>query len=250
VHVACAGDGVAVHAEPTTGEPPLEVRMTLGATERGSLARLLALRISEQLTAPPPAPPAPPPPPPPPPAAPEERTIQPELPFTRGAVSLSATTRRVGKPAAWLGGIALGYLAPLQRRLAVKASVDLALGSVQTDLAAVTWRELGAAVALLARLDTRHLDAGIGPGFRGAFTWLSARDVDAQHAGRALSAAWAGPLLLAHLGVHGQSPWQALLELEAGYVVMPIRGQLDDERTLLSISGAWLAARAGAAYRF
>ncbi len=93
-------------------------------------------------------------------------------------------------------------------------------------------------------------NAGIGPGFRASFAWLRADDVDAQHAGRELSAAWAGPLLLAQLGVHSGSPWQALLGVEAGYVVIPIEGQLDDTRTLLAVSGLWLTGRLGASYRW
>jgi len=251
VQVRCAGDDVHVVALPDAADSPVEVTLSLSPSERGSLARLLALRISEQLTTPEPAPPPPPPPAPPPSAAPPaEREPPPPRPLARGAVSVSASTRWIGEPATWLGGVDLGYLAPLPASLALQTDVDFALGSARTDLADVSWRELGLSLALLARLRTRHVDAGIGPGFRVNYAWLSPRDVSAPHAGRDLSAAWAGPLLLAQLGVHGRSPWQALLGVEGGYIAVPIEGSLDDARTLLSISGFWVSARAGGAYRW
>jgi hypothetical protein len=260
VQVQCHGDDVAVAALPDDQSSPLEVSFSLSAAERGSLARLVALRISEQLTQAPPAPPPPPPakgppppakgPPPPAPAPPVEPEPVVELPHARGAIAVSALTRRLGTPATWLGGVDVGYLAQLPASLALQADVDFALGDARTDLAEVSWRELGLAVALLARLRTPHADAGIGPGFRATFAWLSPHAVGSGHAGRDLAAAWAGPLLLAQLGLHGRSPWQALLGIEAGIVVAPIEGSLDDTRTLLSISGLWLSARAGTAYRW
>jgi hypothetical protein len=252
IEVRCQGDVVEVVALPDGEASPVEVSVSLSASERGSLARLLALRISEQLTTPAPAPPPSPPSDPPPPVSVPavEREPPAARPLARGAVSLSASTRRVGKPAAWLGGIGVGYVAPLPARLALQADVDFVVGSVHTGVADVSWRELGCAVALLARLRSEHLDAAIGPGFRANVAWLSANNVDTGHAGRNLSAAWSGPLVLAQLGLHGRSPWQALLAIEGGYVIVPIEGSLDARRTLLSISGLWLSARAGAAYRW
>jgi hypothetical protein len=255
VQVRCQGDGVEVVALPAADDSPVKVSVSLRASERASLARLLALRISEELTtpmaAPPPPPPTPTPAPPPDPEPPPEERAQPApQPFERGAVSVSASTRRVGEPATWLGGLAVGYLVPLSAPLALQADGDFALGTAGTDLADLSWRELGFAIALLARLRSEHVDAALGPGFRANVAWLAATEVDEGHAGREMSAVWAGPLVLAQLGVHGRSPWQAVLGVEGGYVIVPIEGSLDDSRTLLSITGLWISARAGTAYRW
>lgn len=242
VRIRCEGDLVEVEAQHSPGET-LRTQLTLRGAERGSITRLLALRISE-LVAPPsvsvaPASPAPPP------VAQVQSPVAPANP-PQSALTAMATLRRVGDPGTWLSGLALGGERAPFTHLTIRGDLGFALGRTSTTVADLAWREISLAVSVLGTARLGPLELGAGPGFRGAWAWLAASDVSEGKQGRHLSAPWAGPFAAGRVALPARSAWQVALDLEAGLVLVPVQGLIDGKDALLTIDGPWLGAQLGA----
>jgi hypothetical protein len=250
VHVTCEGGRVSVRAEREGDVAPLEAELELASTGGGSRTRLLALQLSELLATSQRPPPPPAPPPVVVPVVLEEHSRERPPARLHAGLSLAAGARWLGEPRAWLPGLTLAHAAPLMRSLTVRSDLSFELGQVATQLADVSVRQLTLGGAIMLTLRSTHVDVLVGPGLRCAWSWLRARDVAAQHRGKSLSAPWLGPMLAGQLLFHGRSPWQALLGVESGYVLVPIEGRLDRSEALFAVESVWLAAQLGAAYRW
>jgi len=247
VRVRCEGDLVEVLTQSRPGEPSLRTQLTLHGAERGAITRLLALRISE-LVAPPSAPAVAPPPDPPRPAEAQPAVLP--VRSLQTAFTAMATLRRMGDPGTWLSGLAVGGARSPFAHLTIHGALGLALGRTSTKIADLSWRELSLAISVLGTARLGTIELGAGPGFRGAWAWLAAKDVSEGKRGRSLSAPWAGPFVVGRIALPARSRWQVALDLEAGLVMLPVQGLIDGKDALLTIDGSWLGAQLGASHQW
>ena len=256
LELACAEGHVQIRAR-SRAHGTLTADLALEPAGKEALTRLLALRISELVAtpepaaapAPPPAKPTPPlPSPAPAPSAPERERRSPEASASGGSAEVSYVTRRMGTPATWLHGASLGYGLSVWRALVLHGDLSMSFGRADVQVAQLAVRDLSLALGLAWRVRTRFVDTRLGPGFRAAWAWLDARQVAAGHEGQSLAAPWAGPFVSAQAAFHGRARVRALVGVEAGYVLVPVKGLLDGASTLFALDGPWLLAQAGVGY--
>lgn len=175
-------------------------------------------------------------------ATPEQGGRRPSELFVAGSVSLD------GAPKTPLWGGSLGALLGLGRHWALLLDTRFERGQTRGQLATVRWSSLSGFAGPSVRTEVGVLRAMCGFGLRAGWLALSA-DARAPHEGRSLTAPWAGlalPVRLAAELVAGVVPF---LGAEAGYVLLPVRGNVSDGSSLTEHRGPWLAGTVGVAVR-
>ncbi|HEY6079875.1 MAG TPA: hypothetical protein VIW29_13770 [Polyangiaceae bacterium] len=251
LRVTCEQDVAEIRVDgPVAGDSPFQVRVELRDTAAGARERLVALAATELLSRversgesarpaePPIAPEASS-------TAAEARDAVPVAGPARRSVELfaAASVARTGQPGTLLWGGALGTLVGWGKHGGLLFDMRFESGETALELASVRWSVLSAFAGPALRFELSKARFVAGLGLRGGWLALDAT-ATAPNEGQRMTAPWAGvafPLRVsAGLGV--VAPF---LGLEGGYVLLPVRGDVDGEATLVAQRGPWLAASLG-----
>ncbi|HYJ08218.1 MAG TPA: hypothetical protein VEX18_04400, partial [Polyangiaceae bacterium] len=259
--IRCRAEVVTIALTRRSGSRfPVEVRVDLRDTARAARERLIALAATELL-------------------AQAERAraahaAQREQPVERSAVSIaqsvrvresgSATAQHAGRrrtelflagslsldgaPKTALWGGSLGAMLGLGRSWSLLLDTRFERGQTQAELATVRWSSLSGFAGPSVRIEVGLLRAMWGFGVRAGWLVLSA-DARAPHEGRSLTAPWVGLALPVRLGAELATGVVPFLGAEAGYVLLPVRGNVSDGASLTEHRGLWLAGTIGVAVR-
>jgi hypothetical protein len=258
LRLRCDASTVVVELAEGARRYPVQARVELADTEPGARERLVALAASELVAQadrarrsdaqPAPAKPAT-----------TSRLSAPHPPLTshaarrssaaRGSrveLSAAASAATQGEPKATLWGAALGARFALGRRWSFVADTRYERGQKSLTLAGVSWASLSgfAGAALSANAGAVQLSAGLG--LRAGWLSLSAAAV-APNEGAGLTAPWAGVALPLRVALSLGGPVRPFAGVEAGYVTLPVRGNVDDGSALVEQRGGWLLCSLGVA---
>jgi hypothetical protein len=258
--VRCQGSAVTIVLTRASGSRyPVEVRVELRDTARAAHERLIALAASELVaqaershaevgraattasrpaksssnTAPPRDEGARPVVSPPP----TEREL-----FVAGSVALA------GSPATTLWGGSLGATLGLTRRWSLLLDTRFERGHGATALADVRWSVLSGFVGPLLRLQLGPVRPAVGLGLRAGWLALDA-SATAPNRGQGMTAPWAGVSIPLRLGAELFELATPFVGGEVGWVIVPVRGNLDDGSVLMEQRGLWLSAQVGIGVR-
>ncbi|HEY6079295.1 MAG TPA: hypothetical protein VIW29_10855, partial [Polyangiaceae bacterium] len=252
LHVTCEQDVAEIRVDgPVAGDSPFQVRVELRDTAAGARERLVALAATELLSqiergsesARPAAPSVPPS------AAsstvPEARDAGPAASPSRRTVELfaAASVARTGQPATLLWGGSLGTLIGWGKHGGLLFDTRFESGETTLELARVRWSVLSAFAGPALRFELSKARFVAGLGLRGGWLALDAT-ATAPHEGQRMTAPWAGVALPLRVSA-GLGVVAPFFGLEGGYVVLPVRGDVDGEATLVAQRGPWLAASVG-----
>ena len=246
VQVDCAEDTVVVlvSVDGRTQSRSMDLR-TIAPSVRGRVVALTAAELVREIGAlPPPAPPPEPTSPPAPvdrapPAPPPRRTSVGELEAFFQAAQFDLNGDLVLG-----GGLRFAYTGFGPWRLAL-------------DFGASTFErasELGSARLVLAGLGARvghslplgELGLELGAGGRVGVARISATSDDADATAGSVSGPWGAPLLFAGLAAPLGGAWRLGLDAEFGYVVLPVRGMIQDGEDI-EVDELWTALSLGLA---
>lgn len=235
---------------------PIEVRVELRDTAKAARERLVALAASEliaqaeraQQPSPRPAPAVAAQPKPD--GAPSNVDHPPRSRNERASVALllAGTVARHGDPKATLWGGSLGVSWSLSQTWSLLLETHLERGQQSLDSADVRWTSFSGFLGGGASTSLGPLRLFAGLGARAGWLALAAT-APAPDEGQSLTAPWAGvaaPLRAAFDLGGAVAPY---LGAEAGYVLLPVRGTLDDGSALTQQRGPWLGASLGALVR-
>lgn len=256
--VRCESGAVAIELTRASGARfPVEVRVDLRDTARAARERLIALAASELLAQAersrvseaeraPARPRAP---------APVLARAEPERDrgvtapqgarrpselFVAGSVALDG----VPKTALWGGS--LGAVLGLGRSWSVLLDTRFERGSQRAELARVTWSSLSGFVGPSFRGDLGVLRPSVALGMRAGWLALAA-DAEAPNEGRSFTAPWLGLALPLRLGAELAAGVTPFAGVEAGYVLVPVHGNVSDGSRLVEHRGPWLVGNVGIA---
>jgi hypothetical protein len=162
--------------------------------------------------------------------------------FVAGSLSLE------GAPQTALWGGSLGAVLSLRRNWSLLLDTRFERGQTRTDLATVRWSSLSGFAGPSVRTELGLLRPMCGLGVRAGWLALSA-DARAPHEGRSLTAPWLGLALPLRLGAELAAGVVPFLGAEAGYVLLPVRGKVNDGSALTEHRGLWLAGTVGVSVR-
>ena len=244
VVLACAGERVAITAaDAQTGRQSRSEVLARDAAGP-ALLRLLAISVSELVaTSEVPVDKRPP--------LGHETTSAPQVePARRFRATAAGSLRRVGRPATWLGGFALGAEFAFARYFVLAIEGRGEIGSTATSLTTVEWQAAGASVALLAGAGKGAWRIEAGPGMEGGFVRLSAHDTATGAKGNSLSDPWAGPIgRLCVIRALGNRAF-VLGRIDAGWVMQRVAGDSSDGRPLVELRGGWAGLTIGVGMLF
>jgi hypothetical protein len=157
-----------------------------------------------------------------------------------------------GEPKAALWGGSLGTRWGLTRTWSVLLDTRFERGQASVRLAEIRWTSLSGLVGAAASIEAGPLRLSAGLGVRAG--WLSlAGTARLPSEGRSFTAPWAGLAVPTRLSFDVGGFLSPFVGAEVGYVVVPVRGNLDDAgnpddgNTLLAQRGAWLSGSVGIA---
>ena len=149
-----------------------------------------------------------------------------------------------GQPRTALWGGSLGAVLGLGQRWSVLFDTRFEHGEAQAELASVRWSALSGFVGPQLMSELGPLRPSRGFGVRAGWLALAA-GAEAPNEGRSLTAPWAGLALPVRLGVEVGGSVLPFLGVEGGYVIVPVRGNVDDGRALIEQRGPWLSGHIG-----
>jgi hypothetical protein len=260
VRLTCAGGMVAIEVagDEAAGEgaspaPPARVELNLAAAAEATRLRLLALTITELV-----APGASGARAAPPPAAASRDTraagvvVRPAEPV--GARPLhffaGASVRRMGRPAAWLGGVAVGATRDVTDFAALALELRGETGDASTSLARVDWQQLVLTGSVALGVAGERWAVHALPGWSVGFARLSARPDAPDARGGSLTGAWSGPSLgLRARRSLGRAAFVSL-DVAGGAVTRRVVGLVDGASPIFEIAGPWALAGLSAGATF
>lgn len=240
VRVDCAGAETMLHVEDPISRRSIDRPIDLGATSPIGSARLLALAITElvtaswsELTEPPRAARAP-------------VAAQPVLeapPLERLRLSALGLGRGTFAGAGFLGGAALRLSRYHARHLGWLVELEVAHGSAAVSVGSVSTTLLSIGTAFVAHQSWRKIGIHGGIGLRFGAAQLRGES-DAGARGASFWGPWVGPM--ATLGLVAAPVRRLALELglEGGYVVTPVGGLVDGRREV-AVEGGWIGLYLG-----
>lgn len=162
--------------------------------------------------------------------------------FVAGSLSLD------GAPKTVLWGGSLGALLGLARSWSLLLDTRFERGQRQGELATVRWSSLSGFAGPSVRAELGLFQPMGGFGVRAGWLALSA-DARTPHEGRSLTAPWLGLALPVRLGAELATGVIPFLGAEAGYVLVPVKGNVDDGSSLAQHRGLWFGGTIGVAVR-
>jgi hypothetical protein len=238
VRLACAGERVTIDV----AAPASHAELDLAGAEDATRLRLLALTITEMLSPAPPAGAAP--------AAARKEEVGADLaarapeppPSRRFALFAQTSARRMGRPAAWLGGVGLGASLGVADFAALWLDLRVETGEASPAVASVDWQQLAVTGAVALGVTGTRWALHAAPGWSVGFARLSARPSATDARGGAMTGAWSGPsLTLRARRALGRAAF-ASLEVAGGTVTRRVVGLVDGQSTLFEIDGPWALA--------
>lgn len=257
LRLRCDAAGVLVELGQGSNREPVQGRVELGDTEPGARERLVSLAASELIAQTTRAPPSEAHTEPATAATTARRSVAPAKPArdthrqqrparrSRAELSAAASAALQGEPKATLWGAALGARFVLGARVALVVDARFERGQQALSLADVRWTSWSgfAGVALSGQVAALELSAGLGV----RAGWLSlAANALAPNDGARLTAPWGGvavPLRVTFVGRR----LRPFVGTEAGYITLPVRGNVNDGSVLLEERGVWLSGSLGVA---
>lgn len=248
--LSCEPSAVTIELYRASGERySVAVRVELRDTAKGARERLVALAATELLAqaerAEQPLPVAPTEKAPAPPVKAEQSRVAPAA-GPRIEVVLAANAALQGTPGATLWGGSLGTRWGLGRSWALLLDTRFERGDESLRLASVRWTSLSGFVGAGATSDVGPLRLALGLGGRAGWLALAAT-APRPDQGQSLTAPWAGLALPAWVGWGVGGVLAPFVGVEAGYVILPVRGNVDDGSLLVEQRGPWLSASVGVA---
>jgi hypothetical protein len=119
-------------------------------------------------------------------------------------------------------------------------------GQESLPLADVRWTLLSGFVGAGVGHRLGPLGLGAGLGVRAGWLALAATGT-APNEGRSLTAPWAGVAMPLRLSLDAFGVVSPFVAAEAGYVALPVRGNVDDGSVLVAQRGFWLTGSVGLA---
>jgi hypothetical protein len=241
---------------PSGESYPVQARVALGDTAKPARERLVALAATEllaqaerarenelsRLV---------------PPAVRQERPDAPSA-LDRGAAQTAPERRPrielfvagnaalAGAPSTALWGGSLGTSWGVTHTWSVLVDTSFARGQESLRLADVRWTLFSGFVGAGANAGAGPLRLSAGFGVRAG--WLSlAASSRLPNEGRSLTAPWAGVALPLRVAFDVGAFVSPFLGGEAGYVLLPVRGKVDDGSVLVEQRGPWLSGSVGVA---
>jgi hypothetical protein len=246
VLLRCTGSVVVVELETAPGARyPIEVRVQLRDTVPAERERLVALAASELVARAER------------PASEPERlepvstaaNVAPALrlpPRARPAHELfvAGSVGFAGYPKTALWGAGLGARLGLRAPWALLLDSRFERGHADVPWAEVRWSSLSGLVGAGASYSVGPWQLSLGLGARGG--WLSFDTVaDSPHRAYDLTAPWLGVALPLRAALETGAGVVPFVGVEGGYVLLPVRGVLDDGSVLSAQRGAWLSLSLG-----
>jgi hypothetical protein len=249
LQMRCTGSVVIIALTADAGHRyPIEARVELGETARAERERLVALAASELIAQAE--------------RARSERAVEALPPATSSAsadakravakgalrphelfVALSAAVDGAPKTMLWGGG--LGARLALDLRWSLLVDMRFERGDARLALADVRWSSLSGFIGAAA-VGGAPLAFSMGLGVRAGWLAFDTRPASPQaDTGQGMTAPWAGIALPLRLALETRARLRPWLGLEGGYVVLPVRGTLEDGRELSAKRGPWFAASVG-----
>lgn len=261
--VRCQGSSVIIMLSRASGSRyPVEVRVELRDTARAARERLIALAATElvaqaerakvqQEPARAGTPPASSDADPPRNAEPP-RDVGPERRYPSGRAQhelfVAGSVAQHGKPSTTLWGGSLGAALGLTPRWSLLLDTRFERGQGVTELADVRWSVLSGFVGPLLRLRLGPVRPALGFGLRAGWLALDATAAPPNQ-GLSMTAPWAGLSLPLRLGAELGDFAAPFLGGELGWVVAPVRGNVNDGSMLMEQRGLWLTAQVGIGLR-
>ena len=166
---------------------------------------------------------------------------------SRVELFLAGNAALQGRPRAALWGGMLGTRWSLTQRWSVLFDTSFGRGRQSLVLADVRWTLLSGFVGAGANVDTGPLRLSAGMGVRAG--WLAvAASARPPNEGRSFTAPWAGVAVPARLAFDLGGVVSPFVGVEAGYVALPVRGQVDSgnvRSVLVEQRGLWLSGSLG-----
>jgi hypothetical protein len=162
--------------------------------------------------------------------------------FLAGGVALE------GAPKTTLWGGSLGAVLGLGQSWSVLLDLRFERGTLRAELASVTWSSLSGFVGPSFRGELGPLRPRVALGARAGWLALAA-DAEAPNEGRSFTAPWLGLALPLRLGVELAGGVTPFVGAEAGYVLVPVHGNVSDGSRLVEHRGPWLGGNIGVAVR-
>jgi hypothetical protein len=255
--LSCDQSSVVIQLDRASGARyPVQVRVELRDTAKPARERLVALAASELIAqaerAQPSQPPA---------AASAPRRPAPASPSVDRDTTTTATRRRPpielfvagsaaldGMPNAALWGGSLGTRWGLSRTWSVLIDTRFERGqqSLRLALGEVRWTLLSGFAGAAANVDLGSFRLSAGLGARAGWLALAAT-TPAPNEGRSFTAPWAGVAIPLRVAIDLGGFVLPFIGAEAGYVLAPVRGKVDDGSVLVEQRGPWLAGSVGIA---
>ncbi|HEX4334499.1 MAG TPA: hypothetical protein VH062_01225 [Polyangiaceae bacterium] len=152
--------------------------------------------------------------------------------------------------AASLWGPELGFATGAFFPLSIELRARIGFGSTSTEVARVGWTVEGGSVAVRWDVRAGRFTAGGGPGFSlDALQLAPTVKIDAAH-GQRVSGAFGGPELDVYGSVALGSALLIYARIDAGFLALPVRGDVSDGRRLVDASGGFIGAALGAGAQF
>ena len=237
---------------------PVQVRVELRDTAKAARERLVALSASELIAQAERARANPPPRPASHPGEREASLAAPTLdraPVKRPRTELfvAGNAALQGRPPAALWGGSLGTRWGVTHIWSVLFDTRFERGQESLEQAVVRWTLLSGFVGAGANAKAGPLQLSAGLGARAGWLALAAR-APRPNEGRSFTAPWAGVAVPLRVALDLGGFVSPFLGVEAGYVALPVRGQVDDasgaspSRTVLvEQRGVWLSGSVGLA---
>jgi hypothetical protein len=152
------------------------------------------------------------------------------------------SVRRMGRPAAWLGGVVVGATRDVSDFAALALEVRGETGDASTSLARVDWQQLAVTGSLALGVAGERWAVHALPGWTVGFARLSARPGDPGATGGAFTGAWSGPSLAVRARrALGRAAFVSL-DVAGGAVTRRVVGLVDDQSPIFEIAGPWALA--------
>lgn len=260
--VSCSDGSANIALTGAQGPYPVQVRVALRDTAKAARERLVALAATELLAQAERTPSS---------AdghsRPREAARSPLVGAVDAAGSAAATRPRKhrlvelfvaasvaldGTPTTTLYGGSLGTLLGLSRHWALLFDTRFERGAAELTSASVRWSVLSGFAGPTFRVEASSLRLAAGLGLRAGWLALDA-SASTPHEGLSLTAPWAGGALPLRLSTELGSWLVPFVGIEAGYVLMPVRGNIERRTSggsawdgaLVEQRGAWFSGSAG-----